>query len=186
MIGHISPSFFLNMRNLRVLDITLNHLENLPSHLFVSQSRLKVLKLSNNRGFLTIQPNAFVGLTSMKFLRINHMNIKRISRNAFASLDLVSLDISATFVEQFDDNAFETLKAENILLNSSKISVMSTEAFQGIESVNLLVTDSVKFCCIKPYFLPADRCFPRENIISSCDDLLRHEVIRPFAWVIGL
>ena len=185
-IRNISPSTFLNLKNLMVLDLTLNHLKNLPSHLFVSQSRLKVLRLSHNWEFLTIQPNAFVGLTSVRFLSINHINIERISQNAFASLDLVSLDMSAASIEQIENNAFATLKADNILLNNSKISTFSSGLFEGIEGVSLLVTDSVKFCCIKPYFLPADRCFPPENTISSCDDLLRHEVIRPFAWAIGL
>ena len=185
-IHKMSPSIFLNMTNLIMLDLTSNHLKNLPSHLFVSQSRLKLLRLSNNWGFLTIQPNAFVGLKSIRYLDINYMNIKNISKNAFASLELVYLDMTSSYIEHIENNAFATLKSGNILLNSSKISSYSPGLFQGLESVNLLVTDSVKFCCIRPYFLPADRCFPRENAISSCNDLLRHEVIRPFAWVIGL
>ena len=185
-IRYISPAILLNMKNLMVLDLTWNYLASLPSHLFISQSRLKILRLSNNRELITIQPDAFVGLTSMKHLSINHLNIERILQNAFASLNLVSLDLSDSYIKRLEDSAFATLTAKNIFLNNTKISKFSSELFKGIENINFLVTDSVKFCCIKPYFLTEDRCFPRENEISSCDDLLRNEVLRPFVWVIGL
>ena len=185
-IRYISPPVLQNMKNLIVLDLTWNNLASLPSHLFISQSRLQILRLSNNRELITIQPDAFVGLTSIKHLSINHLNIERILQNAFASLNLVSLDLSDSYIKTLEDSAFATLTADNIFLNNTKISKFSTELFKGIEYINFLVTDSVKFCCIKPYFLTEDRCFPHENEISSCDDLLRNEVLRPFAWVIGL
>ena len=185
-IRYISPSILLNMKNLMVLDLSWNYLASLPSHLFISQSRLKILGLSNNRELLTIQTDAFHGLTNIRHLSINHLNIERVLQSAFASLKLISLDLSDTYIKRLEDNAFATLTAENIFLNNTKISIFSTALFKGVENVNLLVTDSVKFCCIKPYFLEDDQCYPRENEISSCDDLLRNEVIRPFAWVIGL
>ena len=185
-IRNVSVNVFSLMINLMVVDLSWNHLTTLPSQLFEAQKRLKSLKLSNNFGLLTIQTDAFAGLEEIKYLRLNYLKIRRIFDNAFASLSLDYLDLTYNDIEQIDDNAFATLSSERILLNNSEIRVFSADLFKGIEHVSLLVTDYLKFCCIKPYFLTEDQCLPRESEISSCDDLLRNEIIRPFAWAIGL
>ena len=161
-IRFVTAAMFSHMMNLMVVDLSWNLLESLPSELFTSQSKLKTLRLSNN------------------------LELFRIQSYSFAGLKLDFLDLSQNQIIQIDNNAFATLSSETIYLNKTEISIFSTDLFKGIEHVSLLVTDAIKFCCIKPYFLAEENCIPHENRISSCDDLLRNEVIRPFAWTIGL
>ena len=184
-LRNVSASIFSIMKNLIVIDLSWNYLTTLPPQLFASQSRLKTLRLSNNLELLTIQTDAFAGL-EIKYLSLNFLKIQRIFENAFASLHLDYLDFSHNDIEQIDDNAFATLSSKRIFLNETEIGIFSTDLFKGIEHVSWLVTDALKFCCIKPYFLTEEQCLPRENEISSCEDLLRNEVIRPFAWAVGL
>ena len=161
-ISSVTNATFSKMINLIVLDMSWNRLGSLASHLFESHRKLKTLKLSNNQGLLHIQPYVFAGL------------------------NLDSLDLSHNHIEKVSDDAFAALQSETIYLNESEIHIFSTDMFNGIEYVGLLVTNAFKFCCIKPYFLAEESCFPHATAISSCDNLLQNEVIRPFAWTVGL
>ena len=161
-ISSVTNTTFSQMMNLIVVDLSWNRLISLPTDLFAHQSKLKTLSISNNHKLFRIQPYAFAGLR------------------------LDCLDLSENRIQQIEDNAFAALVSETIYLNQTQVILFSADLFTGIEQVGLLVTDALKFCCIKPYFLANDKCIPHVNRISSCDDLLQNEILRPFAWTIGL
>ena len=161
-IKFVTNISFYQMVNLVVLDLSRNSLKRLPTELFVAQSKLRALTITKNRDLFRIQPYTFAGL----------------------NLDF--LDLSENRFEQIDDNAFAALSSGTIFLNQTQVNKFSVDLFTGIESVSLLVTDALKFCCIKPYFLTEENCLPHVDRVSSCDDLLKNEILRPFAWTIGL
>ena len=185
-IYNVSANVFASLRNLNVLDLSHNSLRVIASDMFIYQTRLKRLILKNNVGVLTISPEAFTGLSSLKSMSLTMLKIDRLSRSAFAFLHLEFLDLTNNVISEIEYNVFEALSVDQIYINGTVIEQFSDDMFKGLESLNLLVTDNFIFCCIKPYFLPEKNCFPHKDEFSSCSDLMRNGVLRSLLWVIGL
>ena len=185
-IHNISASTFKYMKNLITLDLSKNYLKYIQSGLFTSQTNLRILKIENNLELLFIEEEAFIGLKSISHLPLSNLNIEYISKRAFALLHLDILDISRSYILHCEDNAFEALYVNNIFLNETDIVEFSSGLFEGVVYTEKLVTKAYKFCCVKPYFLHEDRCFPRRDEFSSCEDLMRNDILRPLLWITGL
>ena len=184
-IRNMSTSVLFYMNNLIVVDLSSNHFTVLPSLTFISQRRLKVLKLDRNKELLNIESEAFKGLDSMQYLGLNDLLIERIFKGAFAFLDLDVLDLSRNIIKTCDDNAFEMLIVKRFYLNTTDILEFSGNLFKGIEQVSMLITRSLKYCCVRPYFVSEANCFPQKDEFSSCDDLMRNDILRPLLWIVG-
>ena len=185
-IRNLSADAFAPMRNLIVLDLSFNDLSNIESEMFVYQTRLRTLLLNNNLGLLSIESEAFMGLVSMSSMALTHLSIDRLSQASFAFLHLEYLDLSQNVIGEVEDNAFETLNVDKLFLNGTEVKYFSDDLFKGLESVNLIISDNFIFCCIKPYFLSENNCYPHKDEFSSCSDLMRNGVLRSLLWVIGL
>ena len=184
-ITELDDGIFDSMAKLKVLDISFNKLGRLSSYLFVSLSMLEELFLVGNLEPITFESNSFSGLRLIN-LELLDLHIHRIAQNAFASLNLTKLEIFDSRIDSLDVNSFGDLYVEIVYLNSTKINDFHETMFQGIRGIKLLKTDRFKFCCVRPAYLPEDSCFPGPNDLSSCDDLISNEVLRPLIWVIGL
>ena len=185
-ISTISTSTFKFLINLIILDLSRNYLEYLPSRLFASQTKLQILKIEDNLELLSIEEEAFIGLESVTYLPLYQLRIYSISKRAFASLNLDILDLSRTYIHQCEDNAFEALSVNNFFLNETDVVGFSSGLFEGLVNIEWLVTKAYKFCCVKPYFLHEDNCFPQRDEFSSCKDLMRNDILRPLLWIVGL
>ena len=185
-INTISATTFKFMKNLIIIDLSMNHLKYLPGRLFTSQTKLQILKIEDNLELLYIEEEAFFGLDSITFLSLSNLKLDYVSKRAFASLRLDILDISGSYIHHCEDNAFEALNVKNLYLNDTDIVEFSTGLFEGVGLTEKLVTKAYKFCCVKPYYLNEESCFPRRDEFSSCDDLVRNDIIRPLLWITGL
>ena len=184
-IHNISVTLFSSMRNLLSLDISHNRIKLLKSHTFLYQSRLKLLKLTGNLQLLTIDIEAFIGLASLKSITLRNLQINKVSKSVFASLFLEKLEVSDSLIHYVEDHAFEKLNVKEIHLDTTSIKSFSHEMFYGLESITLLVTNDFSLCCIKPSYLPDEKCFPQRNEFSSCSDLMRNPILRSCIWIFG-
>ena len=182
----LSVSVFEYFTNLRVLDLSHNMIRSIPSRLFLNIQRLENLSISYNLEILTIETEAFKGLDTMTYLNLESLQIDRLSKAAFASLTLNTLDLSGNVVSEIDNNAFETLRTKSLYLNATSIRAFASDLFKGLEQVDLLFTDDYKFCCVRPYYLAEENCLPHQDEFSSCDDLMRNGILRSFVWIIGV
>ena len=185
-IRNLSATFLSSMQNLLFLDLSHNQLKLLASHTFLSQSRLKSLILNGNLNLLTIDSEAFTGLVSIKSITLKNLQINKLSKSSFSSLSLDTLDVSESIIHNVEGNAFERLNVKEIYLATTNIKSFSSEMFSGLESLTLLVTNDFSLCCIKPSYLPDDKCFPQKNEFSSCSDLMRNPILRSCIWIFGL
>ena len=185
-IGNLSVDIIAFMRNLMILDLSHNLLKTVHSNTFNHQSRLHLLRLDGNQRMLTIESEAFVGLTSLKSFKLTHLKIERLSKSSFASLFLERLEIYESFIKHAEEFALEQLHVQTVYLNTTTIEQVSPDMFKGMISLDLLVTDEFALCCIKPDFLLAENCFPQSDAFSSCADLIRNEVLRSLCWVISV
>ena len=181
----ISRDFFQNMPNLKVLDISYNKLIRLSSLTLIRQKLLQVMFLNGNMEILTLEPQTFFGLVSIRNLTLSKLHIRLLSRKTFASLTLNTLKLYETAIDIAEDNAFEGLQVENLYINTSRVVDMSRNVFTGIENLQLLFTDSYKFCCVKPISLSSKHCYPEEDEFSSCTDLMKNDVLRTLIWLEG-
>ena len=184
-ISQFNIGIFRLMVKLKVLDISYNNLWRLPVGLFSTQSSLEVLYLIGNSERITFEERSFTGLDHVH-LELAQLHIETISAYAFAALNLTELAIYSSEIDTFEANALGELHSGSIFLNSSKVNNIFKGMFDGVEDINMLKTDEYKLCCVRPKALPENNCLPSKNEFSSCDDLIRNEVLRPLAWLIGM
>ena len=185
-IKEIPKDFFVSMVKLKILDIGYNKLRHLTSNLFVAQSKLERLYLEGNVVPIIFDTESFSGLESLSNLQLSGLQIQKISKSTFASLHLTELEIYHCQIDVIDEFSFGGLSVERVYMNSSVSKRFSEALFEGVKNLTLLYTDKYKFCCFRPSTLPEEKCFPGKDEFSSCDDLIRNEVLRPLVWLIGL
>ena len=100
---------------------------------------------------------------------------------AIATLNVTGLNIYESQIDTLDDNAFGELYSKAIYLNTSKLNYFQEGMFDGIQDLETLKTDEFKFCCVRPINVREEYCFPGKGDVSSCEDLIRTEVLRPLA-----
>ena len=172
------------MESLEVLDFSYNALKRLASQTFRKQGLLKDLYLMGNTELVTFEPMSFSGLSSLREIKLSRMRIETISANTFSRLRLTTLQISLSTINYLQDDAFRDLQVTNLILNTTRIQDFSKRFFEGVQNVSLLVTDSYMICCIKPFYLPEESCYPPKPTVQSCHDLLGNE--RYLLWINGL
>ena len=175
-----------SLKNLLVLDLSYNHIKTIPRNMFEKQSKLYSLFLVGNSKLLSISANAFSELPSVKYIQISDQSIQQISKHSFFALMLEQLDLSHNIIHSLEDNAFDNSLISYIQLNGSKISSFGTDLFQGVMNVTQIVSSAYKFCCLRPSYLPEEKCLPYRDEFSSCDDLMRNDIIRSLIWIISL
>ena len=178
-------TLFFSMRELRTLDISYNKISRLTSNTFLHQTMLEKFVLVGNLKPLTLEPESFTGLSALHSLTLSKLHIVYISRDTFANLDLDALKIVYSTIDAVETHFLGRLRAKAVFLNTTKIKTMFQSMFDGIQTIELFQTDDYKFCCVKPLVVPGDKCFPHQDEISSCDDLIRNEVLVPLIWLIG-
>ena len=185
-VSEIQSEFFASMRNLLVLDMSYNNLEVFKSDIFHAQKKLNHLYLAGNAEIHTIEPRAFTGLESLKVFELKYAHVKHLSKDAFHSLETLTIDLSNNKFDLVDDEIFKNVKVDNLYLNGTKVKKFGEGMFQGMKLKGSLITDAYKFCCVKPQDLPEENCYPQKNEFSSCSDLMRNDALRALLWIIGL
>jgi hypothetical protein len=187
-IEKMGKYLFEGLANLLLLDLSFNKLTNLEENLFSDLSRLKKIDLQGNPDISVIDQGTFNGLASLEELELKNMKISVINTGTFEGLDsLRILNLSNNLISTLKGKAFSGLPMLKTLdLRGNEIIDFSKDVFFGLDSLKTLISDLYLLCCIKPYSVPDDQCFPTRNEFSSCDDLMRNEVLRAFVWIIGL
>ena len=185
-ISDLPVNSFTSMGKLKTIDLSYNALRRFKSGTFAAQSDLETLYFVGNSERLIIDPQTFVGLSSLKYLTLSGLSIERIAENAFATLRLDGLNIFYSHIDIVESNSLGNLHTEGIFFNSSTINTLSETMFYGVLGVKTFVSDYYKFCCVRPSSVTEENCYPHEDEFSSCDDLIRNEILRPLIWIIGL
>ena len=176
---------FYFMRELKTLDISYNKINRLTSNMFFYQTNLEKLILVGNFKPLVFEPNSFTGLSSLKYLTLSKLHIKYVSRETFASLTLDELSISYSTIDGIETGFLGRLQTKAVYFNTTKIQTFSQSMFDSVQNIEILKTDEYKFCCVKPQGVSDENCYPKNDEISSCDDLIRNDVLVPLIWLIG-
>ena len=184
-ISEFEYDVFKPMAKLKILDISYNKLRRLGPDLFSALSRLERLVFVGNLEPITFESRAFAGLSGLH-LELVGLHIDRIAKYAFATLNVTGLKIYYSQIDTLEDYAFGEFHSKAVYLNSTKLNYFKDGMFDGAEAVETFITDEFKFCCVRPISVREENCLPEKDDVSSCKDLIRVEVFRPFAWIISL
>lgn len=154
---------FANLRNLNVLDLSRNLLNDLQRNVFTGLGKLKTLNLSRNR--LTIVPfqvfkplleielmdlsgnelrsileNFFIANKRLKVLLLGDNRIDKITKNSFYGLNrLEELQLMGNNLTYIDRNAFDHLNQLRVLnLRNNQLQMFPTTLFNGLTSLQVL------------------------------------------------
>ncbi len=186
-IFHIKPGTFIHLNNLLVLDLSHNHLTELFEETFIGLSALVQLVLVGNKGIKVIEPGSFLGLYNIHALSLSHMHLTQIHDFMFRGLKNVeALDLSYNAISDVLPEAFgglSNLKHINLINNAVK--KISKAALLGVPSLTSLQSDHFRLCCLAEQLSP-ENCYPPQDPISSCEDLMNNEVLRVSIWILGM
>jgi hypothetical protein len=176
---------FAEQRNLLVLDLRSNRITYLHANAFAGLTSLNMLNLEGNRHLIEIADTAFLGLQALPKLVLTDTNLWNIRQNTFVGLQSVRvLNLSANQINVFADFALQNFPELTVLdLRENRIEKFSHKIFYGLPKLRKLYTDAYTFCCLKPSSV--DECLPNADEFSSCNDLMRNEVLSSVLWIIG-
>ena len=185
-ISVISSEFFLSMRNLLILDLSSNNLQAMRSGIFINQHSLTTLLLDGNAEVHVIEADSLLGLQSLKHFKLTHARIGSISKDAFKSHTMETVDLSHNIIDSIDNQVFDGLSVVYMFFNNTVIRSFDVGMFMGLNISDKLFTEAYKYCCIRPATLPEESCYPHKDEFSSCEDLMRSNALRALLWVIGI
>ncbi|XP_030839825.1 uncharacterized protein LOC762725 isoform X3 [Strongylocentrotus purpuratus] len=182
-IESIAPGTFTSQRNLKKLDLSRNNIWMLYADTFLGLNRLNELDLSANP-LMILQPGAFNSLTSLPFLRLQNLELAALESGTFTGLYSVEvINLADNKIKRVDTGAFDGLNyTSTLMLERNDISQFDMDIFRGLDRLRHLSSDLFLFCCIVPGL---ESCYPPEDQFSSCEDLMRSNVLRIFMWILG-
>ncbi|XP_054733079.1 protein artichoke [Anastrepha obliqua] len=129
----------LNLPNLRMLDLSVNRLEQLPKYGFQGMPQLRVLSLANNR-LRSLDDTAFIGAARLELLHLQDNGLTHIDDRAFLSLaELRNLNLQGNKLDSITDNMFSNnSRLEQLDLSRNLIRTIAPAAFEAQRSLEYL------------------------------------------------
>lgn len=123
-------------RDLQFVDLSSNHLLNIPTKSFLHQEKLQELHLNKNK-LSSVNNKTFQGLKSLTVLNLRENFLEELSRGIFAILPkLEELNLGQNRITKIDGLAFEGLLGLRVLyLDDNLLSVVPTLAFSVLGSL---------------------------------------------------
>ncbi|XP_063408226.1 leucine-rich repeat-containing G-protein coupled receptor 4-like [Mytilus trossulus] len=155
------------------LDLARNSIISIEQNAFVGLSSLQILYLAGN-SITSIDDNAFKGLSSLQILDLSRNSITSIEGIAIEGLaSLEELDLSHNSITSIAENAFEGLTSlQQLYLNDKSITSIDTNVFAGITSLQNLNVNSITSIGSNSFFglTSLQRLVLFDNIITSIED----------------
>ena len=187
-IETLDPYTFSYQSNLYRLDLSQNLITKLRQNTFFGLSNLKVLLLHGNSQLVMIEAGAFVGLSSLPLLELKELSLTSLDAKAFIGMPFLrNLDLSVNKLRSLPSGQFEGLEQLKILNVSGNPEIsMMRSVLDVLQGLQFLQSDSFKYCCFVSDRVPEENCLPERDELSSCEDLMRRDILKAFLWILGL
>ena len=174
-----------SMINLQTLDVRNASLKELKKGVFKRVSRLVNLYITGNADLTSIEVGAFQGLKMLKKLDLSGLPLRHIHSKQFDGMSsLTHLSLRNSKIHTIEKNSFHGLnRIKSIDLSENSIKNVPLDLFQNLPQLHQM-TASAAMCCLAK--LNTEQC-PREmDMISSCEHLIRSDVIRNVLLIISI
>ena len=181
----LRKAYFEDLINLRVLNLSSNFIEIVGRESFVGLQRLEQLVLTKNK-IKVIEADAFVDLVSVTELDLSSMHIDVVRSFLFSPMrSLRKLDVSSNEIVTLESDFLGGLESiEYLFLQDNQIIDFDSSNFASLSDLVLLHTDDFLFCCLAN--LDEENCLPLPDELSSCEDLMKQDILRAFLWIFGV
>ncbi len=185
-ITSITSGSFQYMQNLLVLDLSFNDIPTIPKDTFLGLKSLIFLNLYGNFHLQSIESYSFMGLQMLPHLQLKSMKLQSLPEYGFMGLDsVVTIDLTDNDIFSVAHQAFSGLGSlQQLYISGNNLKYISGEAFKDLTNLRYLSSDHFKLCCMASQ-VPREYCFPAQDPISSCRDLMQNGVLRTFIWILG-
>lgn len=133
------------------LDLSINHLYNIPARTFGYQKKLEELHLNHNK-ISSVTNKTFVGLNSLTVLNLRGNFIDTIVKGVFSTLPkLEELNLGQNRISRIESGAFDNLPNLRVLvLDDNQLSVVPSEALAPLTNLAELFIGINSFRTIPP------------------------------------
>ncbi len=185
-IVQLIPGIFYRLNNLRILDLGFNEISELKTLTFQGLVTLERLNLKGN-DIHVLQPGSFIDLVSLPTLDCSHMSISRLVDETFVGLgSLLQMNLSHNGIVTISSGALTGLHVLSQLdLRANDLKTVFSDSLAVLPHLEFLQSDHFKLCCMATQVSP-DNCFPPQDPISSCGDLMQNNILRSFIWILGV
>lgn len=118
------------------LDLSINHLFNIPMKTFMFQSKLEELHLNHNK-ISSVSNKTFIGLQALTVLNLRGNFIDELSSRLFGTLSkLEDLNLGQNRIARINPNAFDGLpNLRVLLLDDNQLSIVPSPAFLPLNNL---------------------------------------------------
>ncbi len=183
-IQDLSEGLFLNNTNLRLLDISYNMISHLSGSIFNGLVNLEIIHMSGNP-LVRIDSFVFESLSKIQMLSLSALHLSVLDADTFAGLHgLLQLDMSHNRIKSLGSGVFNGLdNLQHLDISGNDIETFDKYDFNMLTTLNSLKSDEYMFCCFVD--VNPDNCYPKADALASCSDLMSHNVLRIFLWLLG-
>ena len=181
-LTHFGNTSFLN---LRILDLSFNHLHAVGSSDLHNFAKLTSLSLAGNPIVSLFDvgdglvASAFPAMLTLDLSMVEMHKVDPSVLRLFPNLQ--SLNLSHCHVQHVQDRGFQLLKSLQVLdLGGCPLSSIPKSMLLGLDSLRHVWADNYKVCCREnlPVGFVLDQCVAPSDEISSCGALLRSDLYR--------
>ncbi|KAK7092030.1 hypothetical protein V1264_009639 [Littorina saxatilis] len=177
----------MDLRNLRMLDLSDNQLTTLRMDAFLNLTNLAVLCLAGNPLLSVTAGNNYTQQQTLRVLDLSSTFLTSFGSLAFSGFpELRTLNASNSKIEVITEDGFvHTPKLGLVDLQGNPVERFPVNLFTGLLRLEAVYSDNYKLCCSDtlPANFEIDSCHAPRDEISSCEDLLRSDVFRAFLWM---
>ncbi|XP_070188795.1 G-protein coupled receptor GRL101-like [Littorina saxatilis] len=181
-IASVNLQAFGFLTNLRVLVLRGN-----PLFTFVSEALLEsdIQRLQN--ALLSYGLVKSTDSLALRELDVSQTQIEVYNGSEFAVVPLLKhLNLSHTKLHTITDEGFKsTSKLELLDARASPVKIFPSDLLRVLADLHTVYADNFKLCC--PAMLPEDfdiqNCYAAQDVLASCDALLRSNTYRVFLWI---
>ena len=187
----IHTKLTLELPNLRHLDLSLNELVHIDMHQLYSLNNLRILVLSGNP--LSLITNTVArdpGTMALETINLSGTCLNVFNGSALAGCpNLKTLNISWSTLTTITDEGFQsTPLLENLDVRGSPLKNFPSDLLRGLVSLKVVHTDNYTLCCeaMLPEDFDVNKCYAEQDLLSSCENLLKSNVHRVFMQIVAL
>ena len=180
----------LELPNLRHLDLSLNELVQIDMHQLYSLKNLRVLVLSGNPlSSITNTMPQDPGMMVLETINLSGTCLDVFNGSALAGCpNLKTLNISWSTLTTITDEGFRsTPLLENLDVRGSLLKDFPSDMLRGLVSLKVVHAHNYTLCCeaVLPEDFDVNKCYAEQDLLSSCENLLKSNVYRVFMWIVA-
>ena len=185
---HIDTQPTLELPNLRHLDLSRNELTHIDINQFHPLKNLRVLVLFGNplSTIANTEPSA-KGTLILQTINLSGASFHVFNGSALAGCPVLkTLNISWSKLTTISEGGFQfTPLLENVDVRGSPLKDFPSDVLRGLDSLKVVHADNYKLCCkaMLPEDFDLNKCHAKQDLLASCEDLLKSNVYRVFLWL---